>query len=172
MSQNFTHLHLHTSFSLLDGFGVPSLYAARAVELAFESIAITDHGNIDGAIKFQTECEKVGIRPIFGCEFYIVKDHKVKEKGEKRGHVTVLAKSRTGWENILKMVTLSYLDGFYYRPRISPEVLLNNREDLIIMSACTASFLNFDFGIDLFHELKGEDFYLEVMPHGFDEQLV
>lgn len=173
---NFVHLHNHTMYSTLDGFGKPHLYANAARSRGHSHLAITDHGNIDGAIKFQEACKTAGVIPIFGCEFYIVKDINIKEKGEKKCHVTVLARNEHGWNNILKMVSISNLQGFYYKPRISPEVLIDHIFGTIIMTGCSLSFLNEDsWGIDLFWKLKelySEDTYLEVMPHNFQEQNV
>jgi uracil-DNA glycosylase family 4 len=173
MSSDFCHLHVHTENSILDGVGKPRQYAEAAIDLGFTHLAITDHGNVSGAIKFQTACKDVGITPIFGVEMYIVEDVASHEKGEKRGHITLLAKNDVGWTNILSLLSKSNIEGFFYRPRIEPKWLLENCDGLIIMSACASSFLTFDWGEDLLKNLlhfKKDDLYLEVMPHDFDLQ--
>ncbi|MCP4648730.1 MAG: DNA polymerase III subunit alpha [PVC group bacterium] len=173
MDQNFCHLHCHSQYSYLDGFGSHKKYASVARRARFTHLAMTDHGNVDGAIKFQKECEKNNIIPIFGAELYIVPDIILHEKGEKRAHVSLFAKNEVGWNNLLKLITLSNIEGFYYRPRISPELLAENREGLIISTACSASFLSFPWGENFLKRLidqSTEDLYLEIMPHNFQEQ--
>lgn len=172
--QPFIHLHNHTSEgSLLDGFGKVELYAKRAAEMGFSHLAITDHGSCDAAIKFQNACQKENIIPIFGMEAYIVEDLTKKEKGDKRAHITLLAKNEQGFQNILKLCTTGYIEGFYYRPRIDSKTLLEHLEGLIIMTGCSESFLNYEWGRNLFSDLydkNKEDLYLEIMPHNFEAQ--
>jgi DNA polymerase-3 subunit alpha len=174
MPQPFIHLHNHTAEgSLLDGFGKVKLYAQRASEMGFSHLAITDHGNCDAAIKFQNACIENKIIPIFGTEAYIVENLTVKEKGDKRAHITLLAKNEEGFQNILKLNTIGHLDGFYYRPRIDPETLLKHLEGLIIMTGCSETFLDYAWGKELFYQLEGEiedDLYIEIMPHNFEMQ--
>ncbi len=173
MLQPFCHLHVHDTYSLLDGFGKPEDYAKRAAEMGFQFLAVTNHGNCDSAIKFQNACKKENIIPIFGQEFYITEDAAVKEKGDKRAHITVLAKNEEGFQNILKMTTIAYIDGFYYRPRIDPSILLNHLKGLIVMTGCSESFLHYPWGKELFYNLEGElkdDLYLEIMSHDFEKQ--
>lgn len=170
---NFTHLHVHSMNSLLDGLGSTDQYVQAAKKLGMTHLAITDHGNIDCAVQFQKSCEKHGINPIFGAELYIVEDRNRKEKGETRAHITLLVKNITGWVNLLKMISISNLEGFYYRPRIDVETLLWHCDGLVIMTACTASLLNFDWGKQVILDLvkfKKEDIYVEIMPHIFKEQ--
>jgi DNA polymerase-3 subunit alpha len=114
---NFCHLHLHTEHSLLDGCGSAKQYLSRAKELGFEYLACTDHANIDGAIKFQSEAKKMGIKPIVGCELYIVPDMAIKTKEESRYHLTVLIKDEPGFVNLCKILTRANLKGFYHKPR-------------------------------------------------------
>lgn len=160
------HLHLHTVYSALDGLGSPKAYVLRAKELGMKAIAITDHGNVDGALEFQQECEENGIKPIFGCEFYIVNKMAIKEKGEIRSHLTAWATNEIGWKNILTMVTKSFSDGFYRKPRIDPNLLLKHCEGLIIGGACMATWLKEDWGVDLLEGLiaKGIKVMPEIMP--------
>ena len=173
MSDNFCHLHVHDEFSLLDGLGTPKQYLEKALANGFSHLAITNHGNIDGAIKLQTEAKIAGIKPIIGAELYIVPDIAIKEKGEKRKHVTILVKNQIGFENINKMLTIGYLEGFYYRARISPALLLNHCEGLVIMTACSSSFISEPWGLELFNELrkKEAELLLEIMPHKYKDQI-
>lgn len=173
-NKNFAHLHIHNEYSLLDGYGKAEQYAKKAKAMGFEHIALTNHGNVDGAIKWQEEMEKVGIHPIMGAELYMVPDRNVKEKGEKRYHVNLLCRNGIGWKNLLKMISISNLEGFYYRPRIDPETLIENCEGLIVMSACIGSFTHMetDVAFNLIRTLqnKGVPVLLEIMPNKFPGQ--
>lgn len=170
----FTHLHLHDQYSVLDGLGTAEKYCTRAKEIGFTSLAITNHGNVDGCISFQKACDKEGIRPIFGCEAYIVEDLSVKEKGETRGHITLLAQNLTGWQNILRIMTSANLNGFYGRPRIDSELLLDHCEGVAVGSACTSSYIRWrgGKGIALAKQLQARGclVYLELMPINMDLQ--
>jgi len=166
----FTHLHVHTTHSLLDGFGKIDEYIERCKELDFNALAITDHGNIDGTLKFYKKCTEKGIKPIIGAELYIVKDIDIRDRKEERGHITLLCKNDIGWINLKKLVTFSNLKGFYYKPRIDIETLLAHSKGLIIMSACIGSFIRFDWGVNLLHQLNKKDLYIEIMPHNFEGQ--
>jgi DNA polymerase-3 subunit alpha len=174
MSKDFIHLHVHNEYSLLDGFGTAKNYAKKIIENNQIGMALTNHSNIDGNIKFQNEFISNGLIPIHGCEFYIVNDIKDHTKGEKRSHLLALVKNDIGWTNILQMLTIANLEGQYYRPRISPEILLKHCEGLIISTACTASFIKEKWGIKLLKDLYkqiGNDLYTEVMPHNIQEQI-
>lgn len=171
---NFCHLHSHDEYSLLDGLGTSKNYLSRAKELGQKYFAVTNHGNIDGLIKLQNESENTGVAPLFGAELYIVEDIYVKEKGEKRKHITVLINSEEGWINLNKMLTVANLEGFYSRPRISPKLLLEHCEGLTILTACSSSFITESWGRRLFIALKRrrkENLFIEVMPHNFSEQI-
>lgn len=174
MENNFVHLHVHNEYSILDGFGTAENYAKRIKQIGQPGMALTNHGNVDGNIKFQNEFIKQGLIPIHGCEFYIVENIKEHTKGEKRSHLLALVKNEIGWTNMLKMLTIANIDGQYYRPRIDPETLLNHCEGLIISTACTASFLHEKWGVKLLkklHEKIGDDLYTEVMPFKYDDQI-
>lgn len=164
---NFVHLHVHTSFSLLDGLGKIDQYVKKASELGFTHLAITDHGNINGAIKFQKACTQYGIKSLVGCELYITEDATVKSKDN--GHMLVLVKNEQGWQNLLKMLSYAHLTGFFYKPRISYDTILNHSEGLIITSACAHSWLFQSSGrkllCNLLDKKSNEDLYFEVMPH-------
>jgi DNA polymerase-3 subunit alpha len=167
-NKDFVHLHIHTEFSQLDGFGNPKNYAKRAKEMGFRYLGITDHGTVDGLISFQKTCRENKIRPVLGCELYMVPSLKKYEKSRERGHLTLFVKNKIGWRNLLRLVTLSNTKGFYYKPRIDYDMLWDHREGLVISTACSGSFLHFPGGkelaIDLFEDMDG-DFYFELMPH-------
>ena len=174
-NNKFCHLHVHTEHSYLDGFGKAKDYAARAKELGFSHLSITDHANFDGAIKFQEACRKENIKSLIGCEVYIVPDATIRKQGGRdRGHVTLLVKNRKGWINLCKIVNYANITGYYYRPRVDYDFLLKHCEGLVVMTACMSSFLIKTDGIKLFKRLKKkikDDLYLEIMPHNHPEQI-
>ena len=104
-NENFVHLHLHDQYSTLDGYGSAKQYITRAKEIGFKYIALTNHGNIDGLIKFQKECDKQEIKPVLGCELYIVPRISVKPAYEKKGHITILIKNIQGWEVLCRILS-------------------------------------------------------------------
>lgn len=164
-NSDFAHLHVHTEYSTLDGFGKPEDYVKKAKKMGFKYLACTDHGNIDGLIKFQQACDKHGIDPVLGCEAYIVPDL---EKTKQRGHVLLLIKNRTGFKNICTLLSFANTEGFYYKPRITYEMLLQYCKGLIVSTACIQSFINQEGGIALAAALKDtiqDDLYFEIMPH-------
>lgn len=172
-NDDFCHLHVHNEYSYLDGFGNVKNYVKRAKELEFNALACTNHGNIDGLIDFQKQCRDGGIISILGCEAYIVPNLSIKGKDEKRAHVTLLIKNQKGFENLCTMLSIANLQGFYKRPRIDYEILRQYCEGLIVLSGCSASFLLFPGGVELFEKLYakiGGDLYLEIMPHDFEGQ--
>src|SRR3990167_399489 len=135
----FTHLHTHTHYSLLDGLTRIDELVARVKELGMDSVAITDHGVMYGAIEFYQKAKKAGIKPIIGCEMYITTDMKDKTPGKGMKnyyHLILLAKNNTGYQNLIKLVTASHLDVFYYKPRIDRELLKQHSEGLVCLSAC------------------------------------
>jgi len=164
---NFTHFHVHTEYSPLDGLGKVDEYVKRAKELDQKVLAITDHGNIDGHVRFHKACKKEGIRPIFGCEAYLVKNHLIKKK-EKRHHITLLVKNEYGYKNLCEILSIANLDGYYRKPRIDFDILQKHSKGLIILSGCIASFLQDDnlyeeYLPQLINTFK-DDLFLEVMP--------
>ena len=137
---SFVHLHVHSEYSLLDGAcRIPEL-AARAAELKMPALALTDHGNLFGAIEFYKECRNAGIKPIVGCEVYLAPgsrfDRKSATPKEASTHFLLLAKNETGYFNLLKLVSSAHLEGQYYKPRIDKEILAKHSEGLIGTSAC------------------------------------
>lgn len=181
---NFVHLHVHSEYSLLDGLSKVDDLVKYAKELGMSSIAITDHGSMYGAIEFYKECKKLEIKPIIGMEGYVVsQDHKIKE-GDNRenNHLVLLAKNYTGYKNLMKIASIAYVEGFYYKPRIWKEVLKNYTEGLIALSACPKG----DIGQDLiagdfdkakkdalwYQEVFGEgNYYLEIQRHHYTDFL-
>jgi len=168
---DFVHLHLHDQYSILDGYGKASQYCELANKLGYKAMALTNHGNVDGVIKWQQSCKAAGIKSIVGIEAYMVPDLRIKKEKEKRYHVVLLAKNNAGFNSLLRMLTVANLDGFYYRPRIDPALLLEHCGDLVVGGACLESYINMEGGIDLLKQLgKKTDVYLEVMPHAMREQ--
>lgn len=135
----FVHLHTHSHYSLLDGLSKIDDLVARAKETEMDALAITDHGVLYGAIEFYKKAKKAGIKPILGVETYVApKSRFDKESAERYYHLILLAKNHTGWKNLLKVITKSHTEGFYYKPRLDKELLRENHEGLIALSACIA----------------------------------
>ncbi len=178
----FVHLHVHTEYSLLDGAARISKLVKIAKEQGAGACAITDHGNMYGAYKFYQACKQkdINIKPIIGCEIYIVDDMNKREPGEHRGHMILLCKNNTGYFNLCKINTAAWTKGFYYKPRIDYDFLEKHCEGLICLSACLAGHIPYYLNLDEYDEAKkyavrlqkmfGEDFYLELQDHGIPEQ--
>lgn len=178
--KQFVHLHLHTEYSLLDGATRIKKMVQTCKEYGMPAVAITDHGNMYGVIAFYDECMKQGVKPIIGCELYITDDISVKDPKSKYSHIVLLAKDQEGYLNLCKLNTISFRDGFYYKPRIDFEVLKKHSKGLICLSACLAgdipqAILSRDYEeaerLTLwFKDVFGEDFYLEMQDHNMEEQ--
>ena len=180
---SFTHLHVHTEYSLLDGASRIGDLVDRAAELGFDSIAITDHGVMYGVIDFYNACRKKGIKPIIGMEAYVA-PKSIYEPATARdyAHLIILCKNETGYRNLMKLSSIAFVDGFYYKPRIDYDLLEKYSEGLIVLSACLAGdipqyLLNEQYSEarKLAERLKmifGEDFYIELQNHGIPEQQV
>ncbi|MBI4037739.1 DNA polymerase III subunit alpha [Candidatus Curtissbacteria bacterium] len=180
---NFVHLHVHTEFSLLDGLSKISKLVTQAKILGMKHLAITDHGGMYGAVKFYKECIQEGINPIIGCEMYIAKrGYKDKEMGKdnENFHLTVFAQDLEGYRNLMKLVTISHEEGFYYRPRIDKELLSRYSKGLLALSGCSSSEVSkaiisgdlkaADKNIKEYRNIFGKDnFYLEIQRHQFDQ---
>ena len=137
----FTHLHVHTEYSLLDGAARIKDVVQRAKELGMNSLAITDHGVMFGVIDFYRACEAAGIKPVIGCEVYTsarTRFNKDAAKDKYMGHLVLLAKNNEGYKNLMKIVSEGYRNGFYYKPRIDKEVLRRYSGGIIALSACLA----------------------------------
>ena len=141
MSKDFAHLHVHTEYSLLDGFSRVKNLISRAKELNMSSVAITDHGCMFGVIDFYKEAKKQGIKPIIGCEVYTA-PRSLRDKDpnydKRQGHLILLAKNMDGYKNLIKMVSTSYVEGFYYKPRVDIDELKKYSDGIIALSACLA----------------------------------
>jgi len=161
-----THLHFHTEYSLQDSLiRVDSSIAALIEEHNVKALAMTDHGNVDGAIKFYQEVSKTKAQPILGCEFYVVDDLRDRET-KHRYHLVALAKNRNGFTSIMRALTKANLDGFYYRPRIDWEYIFENLNDVVIMTACRDGLLshpNWKELLEIFQLKYKEDFYVEAV---------
>ncbi len=184
-ADSFVHLHLHTEYSLLDGaVRIPELMA-KTKALGMPAVAITDHGNLFGAIEFYQEAEKAGVKPIIGCEVYMAAgSHKDRGTGNGRDtafHFTLLAKDNTGYANLVKLVSAAHLDGMYYKPRIDKELLAKHAAGLIGLSGCLKGEVAQAIVADNYakaRELAGqyrdilgaENFYLEMHDHGIEAQ--
>src|SRR5246127_2727088 len=145
MADSFVHLHLHTEYSLLDGAIRMRELMRKAAEYEMPAVAVTDHGNLFGAIEFYQEATNAGVKPIIGCEAYIApKSHKEKAGSlrEAAYHFTLLAQNETGYHNLVKLISTAHLDGFHYRPRIDKELLSQHAKGLIGLSGCLASEIN------------------------------
>ena len=182
---SFTHLHVHTEFSLLDGSCKIKEIVARAKELGMDSLAITDHGVMYGVIDFYKAAKEVGIKPIIGCEVYVAPGSRFnKEAGQsedKYHHLVLLAENNKGYSNLMKIVSKGFIDGFYYKPRVDYEVLEQYHEGIIALSACLAGEVQKYLARGFYEEgkkaaLKYQDifgkanYYLELQDHGIPEQ--
>lgn len=184
----FTHLHVHTEFSLLDGLGRIKEMVARAKELGMDSIAITDHGVMYGVIDFYRACKETGIRPILGCEVYTAPGSRFDKEGgsatdDRYHHLVLLAENNKGYSNLMKIVSRGFTEGFYYKPRVDHEVLKEYHEGVIALSACLAGEVPSLLRKGFYEEAKkaalvladifGKDhFYLELQDHKIPEQRV
>ncbi len=179
----FVHLHVHSEYSLLDGAARIEELAAEAAKLGMSALALTDHGAMYGVVPFYKACVKHGIKPILGCELYVaegaMKD-KLSRQEQKTWHLILLAKNRTGYENLMELVSRAQLDGFHYKPRIDFELLSRHAEGLICLSACLGGEVAQHVLHDRYEEAKqtalryqglfGNDYYLELQDHGMLEQ--
>ncbi|KGJ49152.1 DNA polymerase III subunit alpha [Clostridium sp. NCR] len=184
MSKDFVHLHVHTEYSLLDGFSRIKNLVSRAKELNMSAVAITDHGCMFGAIDFFKVAKKEGIKPIIGCEVYTA-PRGMKDKDpnfdKSQGHLILLAKDTTGYQNLIKLVSAAYVQGFYYKPRVDIDEIKKHSEGIIALSACLAGDVsqalmnrNYDKAKNIalkYKEIFGEEnYYLEIQDHNLPEQ--
>lgn len=190
----FVHLHCHSPYSLLDGMAEVKEMAKKAKELGMPAIAITDHGAMYGVVAFFDACKAEGVKPIIGCEFYEAPESRF-DKEKKDGdampyyHLVLLAKDEVGYKNLCILTTRANTEGFYYKPRIDFELLKDHHEGLVCLSACLAGELPRAIVkaakegtpeakaevmaiVEKYHELFGEDYYLEVQNHGIPEEMI
>ncbi len=181
----FVHLHNHSDMSLLDGACRIEDLVRRAAELGMPAVALTDHGNLFGAIHFYEAAKKAGVAPIVGCEVYVAKGSRFDRKVDRKGiegfhHLTLLAKDETGYRNLVRLSSLGYLEGFYYKPRIDKELLAQHAAGLVCLSGCLNSEVSraalddddarLRAAAGFFRDLFREDFYLEIQDHGIPEE--
>src|SRR5262245_32516610 len=181
----FVHLHLHSEYSLLDGACHVGELTEAASRLGMKAVALTDHGNMFGAVAFHDACRDKGLKPILGCEIYVATGSRFDRSAagitEAYNHLTLLAANEEGYHNLVKLVSLGYTEGFYHRPRIDKDALSAHRGGLIGLSGCLSSEIAQHLrngaeaaalqSVGEFSEIFGPDrFYLEVMDHGLEEQ--
>jgi len=184
----FAHLHCHSHYSLLDGAGPISGLVERAKGHGMNALALTDHGNLHGAVQFYTACRGADLNPIIGYEAYIAPGSRLDKGGtmkEASYHLTLLAQNRTGFKNLVKMASAASLEGFYFKPRIDKELLAEHSEGIICLSGCVSSELNHKIlqghgsdkdlkeAMDVagwFHDVFGDRYYIEIMNNGVDVQ--
>src|SRR6202022_5201586 len=140
--RSFVHLHCHSHSSLLDGASrIPELIV-RAKELGMNALALTDHGNLYGAIEFYRECRAAGLNPVLGYEAYVATGKRTEREARRRGeaayHLTLLAQNRTGFRNLIKMASIAFLEGYHYVPRIDKELLASHKDGIICLSGCAS----------------------------------
>ena len=182
---NFTHLHVHTEYSLLDGSAKINEIVARAKELGMDSLAITDHGVMYGVIDFYRACKREGIRPVLGCEVYVAPGSRFHKEGgvtdERYYHLVLLAENDIGYSNLMKIVSKGFTEGYYYKPRVDYEVLQQYHEGIIALSACLAGEVAMNLKRGFYEEGKAAalrlqeifgvgNFFLELQDHGISEQ--
>ena len=182
---NFTHLHVHTEYSLLDGSNKIKEYVARVKELGMDSAAITDHGVMFGVIDFYREAKAAGIHPVLGCEVYVAPNSRFDKEasaGEDRyHHLVLLAENNVGYGNLMKIVSKGFVEGFYYKPRVDMEVLQEYHEGIIALSACLAGEVQRYLVRGMYEEAKRAalryegvfgkgNYFLELQDHGIPEQ--
>ncbi len=186
---SFVHLHLHTEYSLLDGATRPEALAKKVAKLGMPACAITDHGNMFGAVEFYDAMRAAGVKPIIGCEMYVAYGSRFDKAGVEdqaadagsNNHLIVLASNNAGYRNLVKLVSAGYVDGYYYKPRIDKELLREHREGLIVLSSCLKGEVsqnlasgNYQKAKDValqYREILGpENFFLEIQDHGIPDQ--
>ena len=177
---DFVHLHVHTEYSLLDGACKVKELVSYCVKNGIKAIAITDHGNMYATLQFAEQCRKNNIQAIIGCEMYMTRDLHVKDHTSDFEHLILLAKNKTGYKNLVKLDSIAFVDGFYYKPRIDYKTLREHGEGLVCLSACLAGripklLLRGDYAgakqtaLEL-KDIFGDDFYIELQDHGLPEQ--
>ena len=181
----FCHLHTHTEYSLLDGSNKIKNYIARVRELGMNSAAITDHGNMYGVVEFYKTAKANDINPIIGCEVYVAPnsrfDRELSHGEDRYYHLILLAENNKGYANLMKIVSIGFTEGYYYRPRVDFETLEKYHEGLICLSACLAGEIPRYIVRGLYEDAKkiaekyrdcfGKDnFFLELQDHGIDDQ--
>ncbi len=184
---DFVHLHVHSEYSLLDGAARLEKLVDRAKTLKFPALALTDHGNLFGAVDFYTACSKAGVKPILGSELYVAPGSRFERSSQDGGyegasHCTVLARTAAGYANLMKLVSKAYLEGYYYKPRVDRELLAQHADGLLVLSGCLNSEVSRMLSAGdaakaqqtagWYQEVFGKDYYfMEVQSHGLEQQI-
>ena len=184
---DFVHLHVHSEYSLLDGAARLEKLVDRAKALKFPALALTDHGNLFGAVDFYTACSKAGVKPILGSELYVAPGSRFERSSQDGGyegasHCTVLARTAAGYANLMKLVSKAYLEGYYYKPRVDRELLAQHADGLLVLSGCLNSEVSRMLSAGdaakaqqtagWYQEVFGKDYYfMEVQSHGLEQQI-
>ncbi|MCA9462151.1 MAG: DNA polymerase III subunit alpha [Nitrospira sp.] len=187
MASQFVHLHLHTQYSLLDGANQLTPLFKQVQDFGMPAVAMTDHGNLFGAIDFYQKAKAHGVKPIIGCEAYLAPGHRTQREGQfahnEYYHLILLATNRVGYHNLIKLSSKAYLEGFYYKPRMDKELLQEHHEGLIALSGCLSGEIPYLIGqrdmeaamrvADEYQNIFGKDrYYLEVQANGLDHQRI
>ena len=177
----FVHLHCHTDYSLLDGACDIKRLMKTVEQQKMPAVAMTDHGNLFGAVEFYNEASARGIHPVIGCEVYVSqKGHKVRSESDRYNHLVLLCENQEGYKNLIKLVSTGYLEGFYYKPRVDKELLAKHSKGLIALSACLRGDINETLLGDKYADAKRlayeysdvfgkNNFFLEMQDHGLDQ---
>jgi DNA polymerase III subunit alpha len=180
----FVHLHCHTDYSLLDGACDIKRLMKTVEQQKMPAVAMTDHGNLFGAVEFYNEASARGIHPVIGCEVYVSqKGHKVRSESDRYNHLVLLCENQEGYKNLIKLVSTGYLEGFYYKPRVDKELLAKHSKGLIALSACLRGDINETLLGDKYADAKRlayeysdvfgkNNFFLEMQDHGLDQDKV
>src|SRR5438128_9915375 len=180
----FVHLHCHTDYSLLDGACDIKKMMGVVERNQMPAVAMTDHGNLFGAVEFYNEAASHGIHPVIGCEMYVSQQgHKTRSDSDRYNHLVLLCESLEGYKNLIQLVSTGYLEGFYYKPRIDKDLLARHSKGLIATSACLRGDINEKIVADRYGDAKtlaneyvdifGKDnFFLELQDHGLDEDRI
>src|ERR1043165_4873834 len=177
----FVHLHCHTDYSLLDGACDIDQLMSIVSEQKMPAVAMTDHGNLFGAVKFYNAAREHGIHPIIGCEVYVSQQgHKSRADTDRYNHLVLLCETQEGYRNLIKLVSTGYLDGFYYKPRIDKDLLAQHSKGLIALSACLRGDVNEAIMAEKYEQARKlayeysdifgkNNFFLEIQEHGLDQ---
>src|SRR3989339_1371969 len=177
----FVHLHTHTEYSLLDGICKIEELVSHAKQLGMDALSITDHGVMYGAIEFYKKCRAQSVKPIIGMEGYITKDHKIKDRTSRTNHILLLAKNEEGYKNLMKLTSISHLEGFYYKPRIDHQLLRRYSSGLICATACGSGEIPqtlYEESYDkvkeiagIYTDIFGDDFYIEIQERDYSDAI-
>ena len=180
----FVHLHCHTDYSLLDGACEIGKMVQLVAEQKMPALAMTDHGNLFGAVEFYNKAHEYGVHPIIGCEMYVApQGQQSRSEGYDYNHLLLLSENEEGYRNLIQLVTSGYLDGFYYKPRVDKDLLARHAKGLICTSACLASDVNQALLADKYDEARRlaceyqdifgkHNFFLELQDHGLDDDKI